>query len=271
MPTMSLPPGLDLYYQIDDYTDPWRAAEAVVLLHGFSESSEAWRAWVPYLARRYKVIRPDQRGFGKSTPMARDFPWTLDILIDDLVRFTSELGLERFHLVAAKIGGTTALRMAVTHPQLLQSLTVLGVPPAPKQTMAPTMREWAVHMEERGVRSWAETTMRPRLGSKVPQAHLDYWTDLMGATALSTQLGFMQMTPHVDVIPELDQIRCPTLVVTTTGSGLGSVDDTKSWQERIPGSELLVIEGDSYHVAATDPDIVAPAVRAFIDRHSEAP
>jgi pimeloyl-ACP methyl ester carboxylesterase len=269
MPTMSLPPGLELFYQIDDFTDPWRAAEPVVLLHGFSESGDAWRAWVPYLARRYRVVRPDQRGFGRSTPMARDFPWTLDILIDDLVRFAAALNLTRFHLVAAKIGGTLSLRLAAKHPELLKSLTVLGVPPAPKQTLAPTMREWAVHMEQRGVRSWAKTTMRPRLGSNVSQAHLDGWTDLMAATALSTQLGFMQMTPGVDVLPDLGHIRCPTLVVTTTGSGLGSVAETESWQKLIPGSELLVIEGDSYHVAASDPDTVAPAVRAFLDRHSE--
>ena len=103
MPTMSLPGGLELFYQIDDYTDPWGAAESVVLLHGNSESSEAWRTWVPYLGRRYRVVRPDQRGFGRSTPMARDFPWSLDVLIDDLVRFTAELNLTRFHLVAAKI------------------------------------------------------------------------------------------------------------------------------------------------------------------------
>lgn len=74
----------------------------------------------------------------------------------------------------------------------------------------------------------------------------------MGATALSTQLGFMQMVPGVDVTPGLGQIRCPALVVTTTGSGLGSVADTKSWQQRIPGSELLVIEGDSYQARVFD-------------------
>ena len=269
MPTMRLPSGLELFYRIDDYTDPWRTAESVVMLHGNSESGEAWRAWVPYLGRRYRIVRPDLRGFGRSTPMARDFPWTLDVLIDDLARFTAELGLTRFHLVAAKIGGTTALRFAAKHPQLLKSLTVIGVPPAPKQTLGPTIREWASHMEQHGVKSWAHTTMRARLGSKVSQAHLEWWTELMGATALSTQLGFMQMVPGVDVTPDLGQIQCPTLVVTTTGSGLGSVADTKSWQERIPGAELLVIEGDSYHVAAADPDIVAPAVRAFLDRHGE--
>jgi pimeloyl-ACP methyl ester carboxylesterase len=38
---------------------------------------------VPLLARRFRVVRPDMRGYGASTPMPRDFPWTLDVIIDD--------------------------------------------------------------------------------------------------------------------------------------------------------------------------------------------
>ena len=45
------------------------------------------------------------RGFGHSTPMPRDFPWTLDIVIDDYSTLMDALGIERFHLVGAKIGG----------------------------------------------------------------------------------------------------------------------------------------------------------------------
>ena len=59
-------PGVELNIEIDDYTDPWRQTETIVLAHGFCESGEAWRPWVPQLARRYRVVRPDQRGFGRA-------------------------------------------------------------------------------------------------------------------------------------------------------------------------------------------------------------
>ena len=51
-----------------------------------------------------------------------------------------------------------------------------------------------------------------------------------------------------------------------TGSGLGDVNSVKAWQETIPGSKLEVLPGDSYHVAATDPDVCARKVREFFDR-----
>src|SRR2546430_8295678 len=108
MPTLHIPPNLDVHYVVDDYTDPWRQPATILLLHGNAESSAAWYGWVPQLAPWYRVVRPDMRGFGASTPMPRDFPWTLDLIIDDFCRLMDTLEVERFHLIGAKIGGTIA-------------------------------------------------------------------------------------------------------------------------------------------------------------------
>ena len=67
MPYIDLP-DTQLYYDIDDYTDPWRTPKSVLMIHGFTESTPAWRRWVPGLARDYRVIRYDQLGFGQSAP-----------------------------------------------------------------------------------------------------------------------------------------------------------------------------------------------------------
>ena len=64
MPTAKLDETLEMYYEDDDYTDPWRAPETVVLHHGNAKSSRLWYAWVPLLARQYRVVRLDARGFG---------------------------------------------------------------------------------------------------------------------------------------------------------------------------------------------------------------
>ena len=118
---------------------PTRGArpDPILMLHGNAESGAAWYAWVPALARRYRVVRPDMRGFGASTPMPRDFPWTLDIIIDDFVRLMDSLGIERFHLVGAKIGGTIARAFAARKPERVKTLTVIGTPP-PLRAGAPS-------------------------------------------------------------------------------------------------------------------------------------
>ena len=84
-----------------------------------------WR-WVPKLARHYRVVRPDMRGFGQSTPMPRDFPWTLDRLIEDFCLLMDHLAVDRFHLVGAKIGGTVARAFAVDTPVLFREAEAGG-------------------------------------------------------------------------------------------------------------------------------------------------
>src|SRR5271166_4785423 len=95
MPTFQPTPDLTMHYEIDDFTDPWRTPETVLLLHGNAESGAAWYGWVPHLALHYRVVRADMRGFGASTPMPRDFPWTLDRLIGDFIGLMDRLDSRR--------------------------------------------------------------------------------------------------------------------------------------------------------------------------------
>src|SRR5262249_51841645 len=80
MPTFSPSSELQMHYLVDDFTDPWTEPETILLLHGNAESSLSWYGWVPLLARRFRVVRPDMRGYGASTPMPRDFKWSLDVI-----------------------------------------------------------------------------------------------------------------------------------------------------------------------------------------------
>ena len=89
----------------------------------------------------------------------------------------------------------------------------------------------------------------------------------MSRTAVSTQIGFMRTVACADIRADLPKIRCPTLVITTDGSGLASVAKTRAWQHQIANSELLVLPGDSYHVAASHAECCAEATLAFIEKH----
>src|SRR5215212_6065759 len=129
MPAFHPSPDLDMHYQVDDFTDPWRQPQTILMLHGNAESGLAWYAWVPALARQYRVVRPDMRGFGQSTPMPRDYPWTLDRLVEDFCLLLDNQRIDRFHLVGAKIGGTVARAFAARRPERVKTLTVVGTPP----------------------------------------------------------------------------------------------------------------------------------------------
>src|SRR5215467_13630110 len=264
MPTFQASADLQMHYEVDDFTDPWREKETILLLHGNAESSAAWYAWVPVLARRYRVVRPDMRGFGASTSMPRDYPWTLDGLIDDFVRLMDMLEIGRFHLVGAKIGGTIARAFAARRPERVMTLTVAGTPPPMREGAAERAPELAQEFETQGVEHWARRTMAGRLGETFPPEGVEWWIKFMGRTAVSTQIGFMKTIACADIRTDVPKIACPTLVITTDASGLASVEKTRAWQQQIPRSNLLILSGNSYHVAASHAERCAEAAADFI-------
>ena len=206
MPRLRISPDLEMQYLVDDYTDPWRKPEAVLLLHGNSESGAAWYGWVPHLARHYVVVRPDMRGFGDSTPMPREFPWTLDIVIDDYVRLMDMLKIERFHLVGAKIGGVIARAFAARRPNRVRTLTVVGSPP-PLRTDRERQRPMLKELEQDGIESWSRRTTASRLGKAFPGAGYEWWIKFMGRTPLSSELGFIGSINYSDIRSDMPKIK----------------------------------------------------------------
>jgi 3-oxoadipate enol-lactonase len=264
MPTLKSP-GLDMHYEVDAFAEPWVEPETVLLLHGCAESGIVWYDWMPHLAAKFRVVRPDMRGFGQSTPMDRDFPWSLDVIIDDYCRLMDHLGIDRFHVVAAKIGGTVARAFAARRPERVITLTVIGTPQAlrPGVENVPALIE---EFETKGAEHWANRTMGGRLGNAFPAEGVEWWKKFMGRTAVSTLIGFNNHINYADIRADLPKIECPTLVIVTEESGLGSVERTRAWQQTIPDSELLVVPGNSYHVAATHAEECARATMDFIER-----
>jgi pimeloyl-ACP methyl ester carboxylesterase len=77
----------------------------------------------------------------------------------------------------------------------------------------------------------------------------------------------MRTIACADIRADVPNIRCPTLVITTDGSGLASVEETRGWQQQIPNSRLVVLPGDSYHVAATHAERCAAETLDFIAKN----
>jgi 3-oxoadipate enol-lactonase len=267
MPSFVLSDGCNLHYEWDDFTAPWGSSETVLFIHGNSEDSRAWFGWIPYFARDYKMLRPDWRGYGRSTPMPLDYAWSLDTLADDFDQLLASLNITRCHVVGAKIGGAIAMHFAARKPRYVQSLTVIGSPVSGQHLAGQNLG--GEEIETQGPEVFYRRTMGARLGSDTPKAAIEYWIAYMSAAPRTTLLGFNRALPKIDVRPGLPYIVCPTLVITGDSGGIiDSVDSVKEWQKTIPKSELLVIRSDSYHIAVTQADRVAPAALAFIKRNA---
>ena len=257
--------GCELHYEINDYTDPWLDPSVIVLIHGFAESRLAWRAWIPLLAQRFRVVSLDLRGFGESTAMPQDFAWSMQVMMDDLHAFISSLRCPAVHLLGAKSGGSFSLEFASRFPHLIK--TVMAV--TPPVIAASGVQTWIDEINAVGVRAWANKTMRGRLGSKVSQQEIDWWVDcVQGKTSKPSLLGYLSWIPNLDLRESIQHILSPSLVITTTGSGLRSVESVKAWHATMKNATMQVIEGDAWHAAGAYPELCASMCLDFIDQHT---
>ncbi len=108
-----------LYYEVAG------AGETLVLSHAAFLDSRMFDEQWDVLAQRYRVIRYDMRGYGQSSavqgPLCRR---------DDLLRLLQHLGVTRAHLVGCSNGGEIMLDLALEHPDLAASLTMVGSTPS---------------------------------------------------------------------------------------------------------------------------------------------
>jgi pimeloyl-ACP methyl ester carboxylesterase len=94
---------------------------------------------------------------------------------------------------------------------------------------------------------------------------LQWWSDvLMGGADPHALIAATTAVAQANVEADLGRITAPTLVVTTADSPLQPVSSARDYQEKIGNSRLLVMPGDSYHVAAVHPRECAQAALDFI-------
>lgn len=112
------------YVEVDGARLPFEeqgSGNAVVLLHGGLVDRRLWDEQMPALARRFRVVRVDLRGFGDSE--AQPVPFSP---VDDLDAVLAHLGIVRASLVGLSAGGGLAVEFVLAHPDAVDRLVLVG-------------------------------------------------------------------------------------------------------------------------------------------------
>ena len=263
MPYARIDDTLEMYYEDDDFTDPWRRPETVVLHHGNAKNARLWYAWVPLLARQYRVVRLEARGFGRSTVPPEGYDWSLGNFAADLRSLLDHLALERVHLIGETVGGTISLQFASEYPERLLSVTTCTSPY--KFVGNPTYLDSYNLVRDHGVEAWVRRTSERRLESgDSDAAHQEWYIDQMAQTQARVVMETLAYLAQQDLTDAIGRIQTPALVLASEQNARDNPDRTTGMAALLPKGQLRVLPGTSGYVQHSAPERCVQAWREFV-------
>ncbi len=254
--------GLSLAYDIDDFTDPWKPAPTVLLLHAAMGSARRYFAWVPHLARDYRVVRLDLRGHGSSQIPPAGQNLVLDRLVADVVELLDHLGCASAHIVGNSAGGYLGQQLAMTASARVRSLALFGSTPGLRNSQAPS---WIPQIAAKGLRGFLAETIRDRLPEDADPGLVNWFLDEAAKNDPGYIAKFVLLMASYDWSDEVTRIRVPTLVVIPGGETVGSIANYEPFR-RLGDVEIRVYDGMPHNICDLAPDRCAGDLRDFLRR-----
>ncbi|MDL2218189.1 alpha/beta hydrolase, partial [Christensenellaceae bacterium OttesenSCG-928-M15] len=119
--------------------------DAVLLLHGHPETLLIWRDIAPVLAKKYRVVMTDLRGYGDSSKPCGEkdhSTYSKRVMANDQLRVMEHLGIKRFHIAGHDRGARVAYRLIKDDPERALSCTMMDILPT-NRMYADTGKEFA--------------------------------------------------------------------------------------------------------------------------------
>lgn len=254
-----------------DETGPARApGDPVVLVHGFSDSSETWVESAGRLRRQHRVIAPDLPGHGLASSPG-DHPYSVGSQAARLVAFLDALGLERVHLVGNSMGGAISAHLTLDHPHRVRSLTLIGAAGVAMPIASTLQQELDEGRNPFSVSTHDEydeflgfvVEKRPWIPSGV-RAYLA--EEYIRRQALNRKILDDLLDEELDLTPRLGDLRAPTLALWGNLDRLIDLSAGRVYHAEIPDARLVILHGIGHCPQVETPGRTA----ALLRRHFRA-
>ncbi|WP_305783579.1 3-oxoadipate enol-lactonase [Symbioplanes lichenis] len=231
-------------------------APPLLLINSLGADLRMWDPQMPALADRFRIIRYDARGHGRS-PVPPG-PYSLADLGGDAIALLDHLGVGRAHVCGLSLGGMTAMWLAAHHPSRVGRLVLcctsalLGPPSAWASRAATVLAGGTAAVADAVVDRWVVSADKSDLRAMIAA------TDPIGYA------GACAAIEHMDLRADIPGIVAPTLVIAGADDPATPPAHGAAIAAAIPGARLSVVPGA--HLATWEhPAIVNPLLLEALD------
>lgn len=239
-------------------------APTVILLHGYSDSWRSYQPLVAALSPAIRVVAVSLRGHGDSTKPADGY--AIADLAGDLPALMDQCGVARATIVGHSMGSMVAARLALDHPERVESLVLLGAlatlkgNPAIEGAFAAEIEALREPLSLAFVREFQESTLaRP----VVPAFLAGIVSESLKVPTRVWQ-GALNAMLEEDLGPALTDIHVPTLVLWGSADGLCDRKSQEAIVGALPRARLTAMPGAGHAPHWEEPQRVAAAMETFL-------
>lgn len=231
--------GQKIYYQEAGSSNK----PVLILLHGLGGASTNWGLNIAPLAEKFRVIAPDQIGFGKSDKPLINY--RVGTYVDFLDAFLTQLKIEKVSIVGISLGGWIAASYTLTYPMKVEKLVLVDAAGfAPSKDIDPRVFQSLFPTTRAMIRQAVPLIFfNSALFSTDAAIDLQLTNRFAAGDGYTIQQIIESVKRGEDFVDgKLGQIKQPTLIVWGKQDGLITVDNGERFKREIPNSELIVFD-----------------------------
>jgi len=257
--------GISINYQLEGPA----AGPVVTLSHSLATNLSMWDPQVRALASRYRVVRYDTRGHGGTDAPAG--PYALEQMAEDARALLRALGIARTHFIGLSMGGFIGQLLALTHPEMLQSLVLCDTTSRVPPEAGPMWDERIRVAQTQGMEPHVEPTIGRWFTAPFRERRADVVNPvraIIRGTHPQGYIGCCHAIAALDLTDRLGGIRIPTLVIVGEDDPATPVAASRTIHERIKGSELVILKSASHLSNLEQAEAFNRAITTFLARHN---
>ena len=237
----------------------------VTLLHGVGSHLQAWDGVVLALRHECTLLRYDLRGHAQSGKPPG--PYTLDDYVADLAALLDAQLVDQTTLVGFSFGGMIAPAFTVRHPERVRALgivsAVAGRTPEQRAAVVKRADELARGGASMTVGAAIERWFTPEFRTRYPEIIERHVERVLGNDPAGYAAAY-RVFAESDVIDDLHEIRCPTLVMTGEQDTGSTPAMAKAIHDRIADSRLVILPRYRHSILIEATAEVTSELRAFL-------
>jgi len=259
--------GIEIYYEVHGEGD------AILLVHGHPFDHTMWNPQIEAFSKKYRVIAPDLRGYGKTAIAPAGF----EDYATDMLLLMDVLGIENFHVAGLSQGGQFIMEIYRQAPARVKSLILADTFAGLDTPEAKQIRYNAANkMEAEGMESYANESIYKMIRREHVDTMPEVAAHVMGMMKATAPLGAAtamrarcERIDYLNIV--LPTITCPTLIVVGRQDEFTPVAKAEEMHHAIKGSKLAVIEDAGHMPNLEHPEEFNKIVLDFLEDTKSKP